>query len=165
MRVEGWQYAGRLLGIVPIVESLLRVDPDSAPAACRYEAKVSLLDYPAGHQQWARALPFAQTRSRAKSFISSLPLPVWPRPGPSARRFRNSLAWLMREAGFEATPAEEMAYSAPATALTQAPALATNGAAARVTVPTAQQLPAIAPGPAVGGHPLPRPRPPRQLLY
>lgn len=104
--MKGWQYAGSRLGIVLVVERVLSLGEE---VEIKYQAKVSLLDLHRdcvvgagftvcssledgrrGYQEFA-IISMAQTRAVGKTF-------------------RNSLAWLVRAAGYEATPAEEMDY-------------------------------------------------------
>ena len=81
VNVEGWQYAGSRLGIVPIVEHVINVSNEQE---IKYQAKVTLFDMRSQHTV-ARASPSARTRRVARNFTRSLPLPAWPRPAPLAR--------------------------------------------------------------------------------
>jgi hypothetical protein len=142
VNVEGWQYAGKLLGIVPIVEQL---QAHSSELECKYQAKVTLLDTRNGMTVGA-GFAICTNLEPGKKWYQEFAIASMAQTRAIGKAFRNVLAWIMKAAGFEATPAEEMEYAgAPVATTTTAPAVATNGAPARVTVAPAQLPAAIHP--------------------
>ena len=104
--VEGWNALGAMLGVSPREVSVRAVDDD-------YEAEVELI-----------RLSDGAVIGRASSIVGS-DEPAWANRPRYARRsmavtratgkaFRLALSWIVKLAGFEVTPAEEMpAESAP----------------------------------------------------
>lgn len=120
VNVEGWQYAGSRLGIVPIVESVTNV---STADEVKYEAKVSLLDLKTGYTVGS-GFSICSNREQGKKFYQEFAIMSMAQTRAIGKAYRNILAWIIRAAGYEPTPAEEMGYDAGASP---------NGAAARVT--------------------------------
>ena len=88
VNVEGWQIAGAFTGIFPVVES---VENLSDGDFYKYRAEVSLRNAAGdkvGFDEYAVA-SMAQTRAVGKAF-------------------RMKIGWLLKIAGYETTPAEEM---------------------------------------------------------
>jgi hypothetical protein len=138
VNVEGWQYAGKLLGIVPIVEQL---QARSSEAELKYEAKVTLYDTRLGITVGS-GFAICTNLEPGKKWYQEFAIASMAQTRAIGKAFRNVLAWIMKAAGYEATPAEEMEYAgtpvATTTTTTTAPAVATIGAPARVTVAPAQ---------------------------
>ncbi len=107
--VESWQWAGAQLGLYP---QLNYISNHSTETEIKYLAEVNICKWgtneiiskgvaicsnkEANKRQWDEyaILSMAQTRATGKAF-------------------RNLISWLMKAAGFEATPAEEMDFSKP----------------------------------------------------
>jgi hypothetical protein len=142
VNVEGWQYAGSRLGIFPVVEHVLNVSTD---AEMKYEAKVNLLNVRSGHIVGA-GFAICSNKENGKKYYQEFAI-------------ASILAWIIRAAGYEPTPAEEMDYTAqpevkvvqqPVTKAEKAPKVAAVAApAAEVTMkasPVAEvKAPEVAP--------------------
>ena len=135
VNVEGWQYAGSRLGIVPIVEHVINV---STEAELKYQAKVTLFDL--RHQTTVGAgFAVCSNKESGKKFYQEFAIMSMAQTRAIGKAYRNCLAWIIRAAGYEPTPAEEMDYN------TNAQAAPVPAAAVARAVPTMQVLPAEVP--------------------
>ena len=135
VNVEGWQYAGSRLGIVPIVQ---KVKNRSTSEEIKYEVQVTLFSLQQGVTVGAGFAICSNKEPRQKSNQEFAILSM-AQTRAIGKAYRNILAWIIRAAGYEATPAEEMDYS---TAPAAVPNVATpTGAAARIT-PAPAEAPA-----------------------
>ena len=122
VNVEGWQYAGSRLGIVPIVEHVINVSSDQE---LKYQAKVTLFDM--RHQTTVGAgFAVCSNKESGKKFYQEFAIMSMAQTRAIGKAYRNCLAWIIRAAGYEPTPAEEMDYNtygvaapAPAVAVAQ----------------------------------------------
>lgn len=111
VNVEGWQFAGSRFAIVPIVEHVINVSTD---VEIKYQAKVTLYDL---KRQCTVGAGFAvcSNKESGKKFYQEFAIMSMAQTRATGKAFRNVLAWVMRAAGYEATPAEEMDYNTNAT--------------------------------------------------
>jgi hypothetical protein len=128
VNVEGWQYAGSRMGIVPVVEHVINV---SSEQEIKYQAKVTLLNL-ATNQTVGAGFAICSNKESGRKFYQEFAIASMAQTRATGKAFRNVLAWMIRAAGYEPTPSEELEYNSnePATA---APA----------------QLPAAAPAPVM----------------
>ena len=139
VNVEGWQYAGSRLGIVPIVEHVINVSNEQE---LKYQAKVTLWDM--RHQTTVGAgFAVCSNKESGKKFYQEFAIMSMAQTRAIGKAYRNCLAWIIRAAGYEPTPAEEMDYNTNAQAVAPTPAVAQ-------AVPTMQVLPAEVPAIAAG---------------
>ena len=139
VNVEGWQYAGSRLGIVPIVEHVINVSNEQE---LKYQAKVTLWDM--RHQTTVGAgFAVCSNKESGKKFYQEFAIMSMAQTRAIGKAYRNCLAWIIRAAGYEPTPAEEMDYNTNAQAVAPTPAVAQ-------AAPTMQVLPAEVPAIAVG---------------
>jgi len=144
VNVEGWQYAGSRLGIVPIVDHVINV---STEQELKYQAKVTLFDI--RHQVTVGAgFAVCSNKESGKKFYQEFAIMSMAQTRAIGKAYRNILAWIIRAAGYEPTPAEEMDYNTntPA-AVAPAPA-----AAVATAVPAMQVVPAEVPSVAAEVH-------------
>ncbi|UOQ76511.1 hypothetical protein MUN84_18515 [Hymenobacter sp. 5516J-16] len=106
VNVEGWQYAGSRLGIVPIVDHVINV---STEQEIRYQAKVTLFDMKSGHTVGA-GFAICSNKEQGKKFYQEFAIMSMAQTRAIGKAYRNILAWIIRAAGYEPTPAEEMEY-------------------------------------------------------
>jgi hypothetical protein len=107
VNVEGWQYAGSRLGIVPIVEHVINV---SSEQELKYQAKVTLFDL--RHQTTVGAgFAVCSNKESGKKFYQEFAIMSMAQTRAIGKAYRNCLAWIIRAAGYEPTPAEEMDYN------------------------------------------------------
>ncbi|MFC6223669.1 hypothetical protein ACFP2F_10495 [Hymenobacter artigasi] len=139
VNVEGWQYAGSRLGIVPIVEHVINV---SSPEEMKYQAKVTLFDLRHGTTVGA-GFAVCSNKESGKKFYQEFAIMSMAQTRAIGKAYRNCLAWIIRAAGYEPTPAEEMDYN------TNTVAVAAPAPVAAQPVPAMQVLPAEAPAATV----------------
>ena len=106
VNVEGWQYAGSRLGIVPIVEHVINV---GSPDELKYQAKVTLFDIRHGVTVGA-GFAVCSNKESGKKFYQEFAIMSMAQTRAVGKAYRNILAWIIRAAGYEPTPAEEMDY-------------------------------------------------------
>ena len=143
VNVEGWQYAGSRLGIVPIVEHVINLSNDQE---IKYQAKVTLFDLRHGVTVGA-GFAICSNKESGKKFYQEFAIASMAQTRAIGKAYRNILAWIIRAAGYEPTPAEEMEYSGNVPALAIAPAVVIETAplmraltTASAEVPTAEAL-------------------------
>ncbi|WP_303310973.1 hypothetical protein [Hymenobacter sp. BT730] len=150
VNVEGWQYAGSRLGIVPIVDHVINVSTESE---IKYQAKVTLFDMRSGHTVGA-GFAICSNKEQGKKFYQEFAIMSMAQTRAIGKAYRNILAWIIRAAGYEPTPAEEMEYGgntpevkaapAPAAASAQAAPTAMKAVPAEPVAPVAEPAPAVA---------------------
>ncbi len=106
VNVEGWQYAGSRLGIVPIVEQVLDMSHDGE---IKYNARVSLFDM-RSQQTVGAGFAVCSNKENGKKFYAEYAIASMAQTRAIGKAYRNILAWIIRAAGYEPTPAEEMDY-------------------------------------------------------
>ncbi len=135
VNVEGWQYAGSRLGIVPIVEHVINV---GSPEELKYQAKVTLFDLRHGTTVGA-GFAVCSNKESGKKFYQEFAIMSMAQTRAIGKAYRNCLAWIIRAAGYEPTPAEEMDYN------TNTVAAAAPAPTVALPVPAMQVLPTEAP--------------------
>lgn len=119
VNVEGWQYAGSRLGIVPVLGDVKNI---STEGDIKYEARVSLYDVKLGITVGG-GLAVCSNKEQGKKFYQEFAIASMAQTRAVGKAYRNLLAWIIRAAGYEPTPAEEMDYAgnepAPAAAKQQ----------------------------------------------
>ncbi|MDO7851436.1 hypothetical protein Q4S41_07530 [Hymenobacter sp. CA1UV-4] len=140
VNVEGWQYAGSRLGIVPIVEHVINV---SSPEEMKYQAKVTLFDLRHGTTVGA-GFAVCSNKESGKKFYQEFAIMSMAQTRAIGKAYRNCLAWIIRAAGYEPTPAEEMDYNTN----TMAAAAPAPAVAVAQAVPAMQVVPAEPAAPA-----------------
>lgn len=118
VNVEGWQYAGSRLGIVPIVEHVINV---GSPDELKYQAKVTLFDIRHGVTVGA-GFAVCSNKESGKKFYQEFAIMSMAQTRAVGKAYRNILAWIIRAAGYEPTPAEEMDYDTNKAAVVAVPA-------------------------------------------
>ncbi|WP_234462406.1 hypothetical protein [Adhaeribacter terrigena] len=107
VNVEGWQYAGSRLGIFPVVEHVTNM---SNEAEMKYEAKVTLLNVRNG-QTVGAGFAICSNKENGKKYYQEFAIASMAQTRAIGKAYRNILAWIIRAAGYEPTPAEEMDYT------------------------------------------------------
>ena len=104
VNVEGWQYAGARLGILPVVDDVINVSVDSE---IKYQAKVKLLNLRTD-QVIGAGFAVCSNKETGKKFYQEYAIASMAQTRAIGKAYRNILAWIIRAAGYEPTPAEEM---------------------------------------------------------
>ena len=107
VNVEGWQYAGSRLGILPVVEHVINVSTDTE---LKYQAKVNLLNLRT-EQVVGAGFAICSNKEQGKKYYQEFAIASMAQTRAIGKAYRNILAWIIRAAGYEPTPAEEMDYN------------------------------------------------------
>jgi hypothetical protein len=104
VNVEGWEFAGAITGIVPIVTMVIDLSTDSE---IKYRAEVELRNI---HSDMVVGCGIAicSNKEKTKKFFEEYAIASMAQTRAIGKAYRNIFAWLMKTAGYEATPAEEM---------------------------------------------------------
>jgi hypothetical protein len=108
VNVEGWQYAGSRLGILPVVKELTNISDEHE---MKYQAKVELLNLRT-EQIIGSGFAICSNKESGKKYYQEFAIASMAQTRAIGKAYRNILAWIIRAAGYEPTPAEEMDYMA-----------------------------------------------------
>ncbi|KAA6434726.1 hypothetical protein ACD591_05100 [Rufibacter glacialis] len=106
VNVEGWQYAGSRLGILPVVDELINM---SDSTEIKYLAKVNLLNLRT-EQTVGAGFAICSNKEQGRKYYQEYAIASMAQTRAIGKAYRNALAWIIRAAGYEPTPAEEMDY-------------------------------------------------------
>jgi hypothetical protein len=121
VNVEAWQYAAGLLGYVVQVEQ--KVERTEIADAVVYSASASLYHIATGHSAGG-GVGLCSSKESGKKFYQEFALASMAQTRAVSKCVRTAFGYLIKAAGFEATPAEEMDWDAakPAAQQPAAPA-------------------------------------------
>ncbi|MCC9137789.1 hypothetical protein ACFSKU_02165 [Pontibacter silvestris] len=122
VNVEGWQYAGSRLGILPVVDHVINISSDDE---IKYQAKVNLLDL-RSQQIVGAGFAICSNREQGKKYYQEFAIASMAQTRAIGKAYRNILAWIIRAAGYEPTPVEEMDYTGNDAAKEARPAVPTE---------------------------------------
>lgn len=105
VKVEGWQFAGINFGVVPIVEKLTKLE--STGQEHKYQCEVKLVRL-ANNQTVGFGIGVCTTKEATKRTFDEYAIASMAQTRAIGKAYRNLFAWLVKAAGFEPTPAEEM---------------------------------------------------------
>ena len=101
VHVEGWQFAGASMGLFPVVEKLEEV------SEMKYRAEVKIIQLSTGNTIGYGVAICSKAEAKKKSF-DEYAIASMAQTRAVGKAFRLSIGWIMKLAGYEATPAEEM---------------------------------------------------------
>jgi hypothetical protein len=113
VNVEGWQFAGASLGLMPIITEttdLTRRGTEPGQVEIKYMAKCEVRNINTG-QLVATGVAICSNFEHSKKRFDEYAILSMAQTRAIGKAYRNLLAWLMKAAGFEATPAEEMDFA------------------------------------------------------
>lgn len=113
VNVEGWQFAGASLGLMPIITEttdLTRRGTEPGQVEIKYMAKCEVRNINTG-QLVATGIAICSNFEHSKKRFDEYAILSMAQTRAIGKAYRNLLAWLMKAAGFEATPAEEMDFA------------------------------------------------------
>ena len=102
--VEGWQFAGSMLGIFPRIES---VENLSSPKELKWSSETHLIDRKTDKvisKGFAVCSNLENKRKNADEYV----ILSMAQTRSIGKAYRNVIGWVMKLAGYEATPAEDM---------------------------------------------------------
>lgn len=112
VNVEGWQFSGSALGLMPIiteVTDLTRRGEQPGQVEFKYLAKCEVRKITTG-EVVSTGIAICSSFEKTKSAFDEYAILSMAQTRAIGKAYRNLLAWLMKAAGFEATPAEEMDF-------------------------------------------------------
>lgn len=101
--VDGWQVAGGLLGITAQVESL---ENQSDEKIIKYRAEVSLVD--TNGNKVGSGIAICTNKESGKGNFEEYAVASMAQTRATGKAYRLKLGWLMKIAGFESTPFDEI---------------------------------------------------------
>jgi hypothetical protein len=104
--VEAWQFAGSQLGLIPVVKEVKNL---SNEFELKYESIVEVVRLTDG-LVLSRGYAVCSNKEHSKKRFDEYAIASMAQTRAVGKAYRNILAWLMKAAGFEATPAEEMDF-------------------------------------------------------
>lgn len=107
VNVEGWSYAGNRLGILPIAKKPQRIE---SADEVKYECEVELL-HMATQSIIGYGYAICSNKEKSKKFFDEYAIASMAQTRAIGKAYRNTLAWIIKAAGYEPTPAEEMDYA------------------------------------------------------
>ena len=113
VNVEGWQFAGASLGLMPIITEttdLTRRGTEPGQVEIKYMAKCEVRNINTGLLV-ATGVAICSNFEHSKKRFDEYAILSMAQTRAIGKAYRNLLAWLMKAAGFEATPAEEMDFA------------------------------------------------------
>lgn len=99
---EGWQFAGASMGLIPIVEKCERLYRDKEIA---YESIAKVYQ---GDRVVSTGFAICSNSERSKKNFDEYAIASMAQTRSIAKAYRNILGFIMKQAGYEATPADEM---------------------------------------------------------
>lgn len=104
VNVEGWQFAGSATGVLPVVKSLKDKSTDKET---KYQATVELVRISDGLVLGSGIAVCSSNESKRRS-ADEYVIASMAQTRAIGKAYRNTLGFLMKMAGYEATPSEEM---------------------------------------------------------
>jgi hypothetical protein len=101
-QVEGWQFAGFLTGLTPRVES---VESLSSGTEIKWKAVVNIYK---GEQVMATGIALCSSKEANKKGFDEYAILSMAQTRAIGKAYRNLIGWVMKLAGYQSTPAEEM---------------------------------------------------------
>ncbi|MEY4282245.1 MAG: hypothetical protein RLZ39_1657 [Bacteroidota bacterium] len=107
VNVEGWQFAGASLGLMPIITNTQDLSNETT---IKYMATCEVRNINTGLVV-ATGIALCSNAEKTKRYFDEYAILSMAQTRAIGKAYRNLLAWLMKAAGFEATPAEEMDFA------------------------------------------------------
>lgn len=102
--VEGWQFAGGLLGLMPIVTS---VEDLSKTGEMKWKATVEIVNQKTD-KVVGRGFAICSNKENRKKSFDEYAILSMAQTRAIGKGYRNLIGWVMKAAGYEGTPSEEM---------------------------------------------------------
>jgi hypothetical protein len=107
VNVEGWQFCGASLGLMPIITDTKDLSNETT---IKYMATCEVRNINTGLVV-ATGIALCSNGEKTKRYFDEYAILSMAQTRAIGKAYRNLLAWLMKAAGFEATPAEEMDFA------------------------------------------------------
>ena len=111
--VEAWAFAGSQLGLYPVVKYVQNLtNENNKEKEIKYECEVEVFRY-SDNVCMGRGIAVCSNKEANKRQWDEYAICSMAQTRATGKAFRNLLSWIMKAAGFEATPAEEMDFNKP----------------------------------------------------
>lgn len=117
VNVEGWQIAGAFTGVFPIVEKVENLSTDVGKF--KYRAEVTLRDK--DNNVVGSGMAICSNQEPGKKDFAEYAVASMAQTRAVGKAFRMKIGWLLKVAGYETTPAEEMDAVKEAEVIKEAP--------------------------------------------
>ncbi|TGD82845.1 hypothetical protein [Hymenobacter wooponensis] len=134
--VEAWQFAGTLLGLSAVLES---IEDKSSEAESKWAATVQLVNVKTGDIV-GRGFATCSNKEHTKRSFADYAICSMAQTRAVGKAYRLTLGWLMKAAGYEATPAEEMADQETSAQVVDEKPRPTQPAAQEASAPASPQM-------------------------
>jgi len=104
VNVEGWQFAGGMLGVLPIIKGTTNLSSDKE---LKYSASCELINIQTGAKVGG-GFATCSNQEKGKKYFDEYAIESMAQTRCIGKAYRLMIGWLMKAAGYEATPAEEM---------------------------------------------------------
>ena len=102
--VEGWQYAGGLMGLLAIVK---RVENLSSEKEFKWKSDVEIIELKSG-KILSNGFALCSNKENKKKDFDEYAVLSMSQTRAIGKAYRNLIGWVMKLAGYEGTPSEEM---------------------------------------------------------
>lgn len=120
VHVEGWQFAGGLMGTFPRV---VEIENLSGTGEVKWKAVAEIVNLKDG-SVLSRGFAICSSKESKKKNFDEYAILSMAQTRAIGKAYRNVIGWVMKLAGYEATPSEEMTKGGEASAPSPAPAAA-----------------------------------------
>ncbi len=122
VHVEGWQFAGGLMGTFPRVVAIENL---STGTEIKWKAEVEIVNIK-DNSVLSRGFAICSSKESKKKGFDEYAILSMAQTRAIGKAYRNVIGWVMKLAGYEATPSEEMTKGGEAPAPAAAPAAPTK---------------------------------------
>jgi len=105
VNVEGWQFAGAVTGLTELVESVERIE---IIGEIRYRATINLVRIDNPDVIVGRGVAICSSKEGGRGNADEYVIMSMAQTRAIGKAYRNKFGWLMKLAGYEATPSEEV---------------------------------------------------------
>ena len=110
VNVEGWEFAGLATGISPMIKSVVQIPSEGE---IKYKCEVDLIDKKGEKVGYGMAICSDKELAKGnKKWTDEYAIASMAQTRAIGKAYRNKLAFLMKMAGYEPTPAEEITVDA-----------------------------------------------------
>lgn len=106
MQVEGWQFIGTQMGLTDIVKFCDRETENVLDGEIKYKAVVEIINQ--NGTVISKGFAFASNKESKKKSFEEYAIASMAQTRAIGKAYRNFLAWIVKMAGYEPTPVEEL---------------------------------------------------------
>lgn len=103
--VEGWQFAGGMLGLLPLIVAVTDLSHNDE---VKWQAECTIVSIKDPTRILGRGFAVCSNKEGRKKSFDEYAIMSMAQTRAIGKAYRNQLGWVMKLAGYESTPAEEM---------------------------------------------------------